>query len=270
MSAFTSSNPVLSEDKLWPALRQAVQSKTTATVGGIIAKAGIAVVLAAICGAAGYHLVAKNPALVWVASIVSFVAAIGVFFALRGRPAWAPFLTPIYAATQGFMIGAMAVILDSILAQQGIQLAGGVAGPAFVITLGVAAACLFLYRSGLVRLSDRATFVLGCVVIGIAIAYGISFLLGMFGVAVPFISLPTETGTSTSAWIGLAINGVILIVAALTLIADIQQIDTAVRAGAPASAEWYLAFGLVASLVWIYVESLKIVFRLAMMFGRRD
>jgi uncharacterized YccA/Bax inhibitor family protein len=97
-------------------------------------------------------------------------------------------------------------------------------------------------------------------------------VLGFFGVNVPFLSLPTQAGASGAAYIGLAINGVILVVAALTLIADIQQVDMAVRSGAPASAEWYLAYGLLVSLIWIYMESLKIVYRLALIFGggKRD
>ncbi len=270
MGALTCSNPVLSEERLWPALQQTIRASTNATVGGVVFKTAISMGLAAMSGAVGYSLAKNNPGLVMVAGVVSFVASLAVFFALRGRPAWAAFLCPAYAIVQGFMLGAFAMVLDGILAAQGISLPGGVAAPAFLMTVGVATACLVLYRSGVVRLSERGTFVLGCVVMGIAIAYGISFVLGMFGVAVPFLSLPTETGTSTGAWIGLGINGVILVVAALTLVADIGQVDRAVANGTPKSSEWYLAFGLVASLVWIYIESMKIVFRLAMMFGKRD
>jgi uncharacterized YccA/Bax inhibitor family protein len=147
-----------------------------------------------------------------------------------------------------------------------------VALQAFLMTLGVSTACLLLYRSGAVRITQRGAFVLWCAVLGIAITYLITMVLGFFGVNVPFLSLPTQAGASGAAYIGLAINGVILVVAALTLIADIQQVDMAVRSGAPASAEWYLAYGLLVSLIWIYMESLKIVYRLALIFGggKRD
>ena len=72
-----------------------------------------------------------------------------------------------------------------------------------------------------------------------------------------------------AALIGLGINAVVLIVAALWLIVDFRQVQDAVTAGAPASAEWYLTFGLIVTLAWVYLEALKLVFRIAMMFGNR-
>jgi len=190
---------------------------------------------------------------------------------LFGRPSWAIFLAPIYAAVQGFFMGAVGVVLDNILKSKGIALTGGIALQAFIMTAGVALTCLILYRSGAVRITQRGAFILWACVLGIGVTYLISFVLSLFGVATPFISLPNQTGGSTSAYIGLAINGLILVVAAFTFIADIQQVDQASKEGAPASSEWYLAYGLTVSLVWIYFESMKIIFRLAMIFGgKRD
>ena len=272
MSMLESSNPVLSEGRLDAALSGAQGSPATATVGGVINKTSLCLAVAVVFGAIGNSVVKARPELLGVLNIVSFVASLGVAFALYGRPAWANVLTPVYAATQGFFLGAVALVLDAMLARNGIKLAGGVALQAFLVTAGVSMACLILYRSGAVRISERGAFVLWCLVLGIAITYLLSFVLGLFGVQVPFLSLPTQAGASNAAHIGLAINGVILFVAALTLVADIQQVDMAVRSGAPASAEWYLAYGLIVSLVWIYLESLKIVYRLALIFGggKRD
>jgi hypothetical protein len=160
--------------------------------------------------------------------------------------------------------GEMLERCGGVMAKRGL---GGVAMQAFVVTTGVSIACLLLYRSGAIRFNQRGAFILWCAVLGIAATYLISFVLSLFGVQTAFISLPTQTGNSSGAMIGLAINAVILIVAALTLVADIQQVDQAVAAGAPESSEWYLAYGLLVSLIWIYLESMKIVFRIAMMFG---
>ena len=161
--------------------------------------------------------------------------------------------------------------MHNILASNGIKLTGGIALQAFIMTAGVALTCLILYRSGAVRITQRGASILWACVLGIGVTYLISFVLSLFGVATPFISLPNQTGGSTSAYIGLAINGLILVVAAFTFIADIQQVDQASKEGAPASSEWYLAYGLTVSLVWIYFESMKIIFRLAMIFGgKRD
>ena len=272
MSLLESSNPVLADGRLDSALRGAQTAEAPATIGGVVNKTCLCLAVAVVFGAIGNSVVKTNPGLLGIVNIVSFIASLGVAFAMYGRPAWASVLTPIYAAAQGFFLGAVALVLDAILAKNGIKLAGGVALQAFLVTAGVSTACLLLYRSGAVRISERGAFVLWCLVLGIAITYLIAFVLGFFGIQVPFLSLPTQAGASNAAFIGLAINGVILFVAAFTLVADIQQVDMAVRGGAPASAEWYLAYGLLVSLIWIYMESLKIVFRLAMIFGggKRD
>lgn len=272
MSMFQSTNPVLADGRLEPALRQAQAAQAPATVGGVVNKTCLCLAVAVVFGAIGNSVVRSNPSLLLPVNLVSAIVSLGVAFAMYGRPAWAAVLTPIYAATQGFFLGAVALVLDAILAKNGIKLAGGVALQAFLVTAGISTACLLLYRSGAVRISERGAFLLWCAVLGIGITYLIAFVLGLFGMQVPFLSLPTQAGASGAAYIGLAINGVILVVAALTLVADIQQVDMAVREGAPANTEWYLAFGLLVSLIWIYMESLKIVFRLAMIFGggKRD
>jgi uncharacterized YccA/Bax inhibitor family protein len=271
MSLLESSNPVLADGRLQPALRESAAAEGVATVSGVINKTTLCLAVAVGFGAIGHSVVKANPGMLGMVNLVAFVASLGVGFALYGRPAWAAILTPIYAAAQGFLLGAVALVLDGILARNGIRVAGGVALQAFLVTAGVGVACLMLYRSGAVRFSERGAFILWCAVLGIAITYLLTFVLGLFGVSVPFMGIPTQAGASNAAYIGLAINGVILVVAALTLVADFQQVDMAVRGGAPASAEWYLAYGLVVSLVWIYMESLKIVFRLAMIFGgKRD
>jgi len=267
MSMLQSTNPVLADGRLGPALRNAAAAEGRATVGGVVNKTTLCIAVAVVFGAIGHSVVKANPGLLGIVNIVAFVASMAVGFALWGRPAWAALLAPVYAAVQGFFLGAVAMVLDSILAQKGIRLAGGVAMQAFVVTTGVSIACLLLYRSGAIRFNQRGAFILWCAVLGIAATYLISFVLSLFGVQTAFISLPTQTGNSSGAMIGLAIKAVILIVAALTLVADIQQVDQAVAAGAPESSEWYLAYGLLVSLIWIYLESMKIVFRIAMMFG---
>lgn len=272
MSILRSSNPILAEGRLEEALRSSSSSQGTVTVSGVVNKTTLCLAVAVVFGALGNSFVKTNPSALFMVSMASFVVSLGVGFALFGRPSWAIFLAPIYAAVQGFFMGAVGVVLDNILAAKGIQLTGGIALQAFIMTVGVALTCLILYRSGAVRITQRGAFILWACVLGIGVTYLISFVLSLFGVATPFISLPNQTGGSTGAYIGLAINGLILVVAAFTFIADIQQVDQASKEGAPASSEWYLAYGLTVSLVWIYFESMKIIFRLAMIFGggKRD
>jgi uncharacterized YccA/Bax inhibitor family protein len=85
----------------------------------------------------------------------------------------------------------------------------------------------------------------------------------------PFLELGSAFNGGQAAWIGLALNAGILILAALWLLVDLAQIDEAVAAGAPKSMEWLLAFGLIVTLAWVYLEAVKLAFRIAAMFGER-
>lgn len=113
------------------------------------------------------------------------------------------------------------------------------------------------------------TSVLSVATLGIFFTFLIAMIMGLFGVDMSWFSLQGAQAGGNAAWIGLGINAVVLIVAALWMVVDFRQIQDAVAAGAPASMEWFLAFGLVVTLAWVYLEALKLVFRLAQMFGSR-
>ena len=106
--------------------------------------------------------------------------------------------------------------------------------------------------------------------LGVGIMYLVAFVLSLFGTQVPFLSLGSALQGGTPALVGLGINLAILLLASLWLLVDLAQIDNAVAAGAPKSMEWMLAFGLVVTLAWVYLEALKLAFRLASMFNSRD
>jgi uncharacterized YccA/Bax inhibitor family protein len=111
--------------------------------------------------------------------------------------------------------------------------------------------------------------VLSVVTLGVILSMLVCFVISLFGISVPFMNLGSAFDGGTSAWIGLGINAAILLLASLWLLVDLAQIDEAVAAGAPKSMEWMLAFGLIVTLAWVYLESLKIAFRIAAMFGER-
>jgi uncharacterized YccA/Bax inhibitor family protein len=90
-----------------------------------------------------------------------------------------------------------------------------------------------------------------------------AFVVSLFGVSLPWLSLSGAFGGGSAAWIGLGINAAILLLASLWLLVDLAQIDEAVAAGAPKAMEWMLAFGLIVTLAWVYLEALKLAFRIA-------
>lgn len=267
--SLVSSNPILAQSTLARAISQSAPSTATCTVAGVINKTAGCVMLAAISGAIAVPVTTNFPAALWIAFIVSFVVSIAAIFLVRKSPRMAASVTVLYSVAQGFMLGALGMLLQGILETNKISVPGGIALQAFVIVVALMLAMLTLFRMGILRGGAMFQSVLSVVTLGIFFIFLIAIVVSLFGGSIGFLALPTATGTSNMALIGLGINAVVLIVAALWLIIDFRQVQDAVEAGAPASAEWYLAFGLVVTLAWIYLEALKLVFRIAMMFGNR-
>ncbi|MFM7051447.1 MAG: Bax inhibitor-1/YccA family protein [Planctomycetota bacterium] len=271
MSTLTSTNPVLSDSALGPILAgERASGAAAASLQGVMQKTSIAVGLAIAGGAGGYWLVQSFPSIMWIAAIASLVVSLVMFFALSRSPKAAAIGTPIYAIVQGVGLGALSFVLEAVLKTMAIAVPGGLAMQAFVVTGSIMASMLALHTFGIVRAGPRFTSVLAVVTLGIFLTYLVSFILSFFSIQMPFLSLGSALEGGSSAWIGLGINGLILVVASLWLLVDLAQIDEAVAAGAPKSMEWMLAFGLVVSLAWVYAESLKMLFRLYAMFGRSD
>ncbi|MSQ90408.1 MAG: Bax inhibitor-1/YccA family protein [Phycisphaerales bacterium] len=267
--SLVSTNPILADSVLTSAMRQVDSSSRVCTVSGIINKTAGCVLLAAFSGAIAIPTVKAFPSALWIAFFVSLAVSIASIFLVRRSPRMAASITVLYSVAQGFMLGALGMLLQGILDAQKISVPGGVALQAFVIVVALMLAMLTLFRLGVLKGGAMFQSVLSVVTLGIFFTFLIAMVMGMFGASVSFLALPTEPGGGTTAMIGLGINAVVLIVAALWLIIDFRQVQDAVTAGAPASAEWYLTFGLIVTLAWIYLEALKLVFRIAMMFGNR-
>ena len=147
---------------------------------------------------------------------------------------------------------------------------GGVALQAFVITLAILASMLTLYYFRILQATPMFTRVVFTLVVGIFIAYGVSFILMLFGIYVPFISVFTTPTEGGGMWIGIGLNLFILLIASLMLIIDFKIIEDHIKAGSPKRIEWFLGFCLLVTLAWIYMEAVKLSARLAILAGNRD
>ena len=272
MSILSSSNPVLSEQSLGRifAAEGGATRTNVASVQGVMAKTSFCTLLAVGAGAVGYALVKDYPAVLWISAIASMVISLILFFVMMANPKAAMIGTPIYSITQGVFLGALSFGLEQMLLAQGITVAGGLALQAFIITGSLMASMLALHTFGIIRAGPRFQSVLAMVTMGVCVAMLLSFVVSMFGVSVPFVNLGDAFGGGSAAWIGMGLNAAILILASLWLLVDLARIDEAVAAGAPKSMEWMLAFGLIVTLAWVYLESLKLAFRVAAMFNSRD
>ncbi len=264
-----STNPILADGVLNGAISQSASSSTTCTVTGVINKTVGCVLLATIAGAIAVPTAKAYPSSIWIAFFVSLGISIASIFLVRSSPRMAASITVLYSAAQGFMLGALGMLLQSTLDASQISVPGGIALQAFLIVVGLMLAMLTLFRMGVLKGGSTFKSVLSVITLGIFFMFIIGMIMSMFGASVGFLSFAGAGDQGTTALVGLGINALVLIVAALWLVIDFRQIEDAVAAGAPSSVEWYLAFGLIVTLAWVYLEALKIVFRIAMMFGNR-
>ena len=172
----------------------------------------------------------------------------GLIFALITifKPTWAPVTAPIYAALEGLFIGALSAFAESKFPGIVLQATG--------LTFGILFALLGAYRSGLIKATENFKLGVAAATGGIFLVYMASFVLGMFGVAIPFLHDSTP--------IGIGISVFICIIAALNLVLDFDFIENGADNGAPKYMEWLGAFGLMVTLIWLYIEILHLLMKL--------
>lgn len=189
-------------------------------------------------------MAAGNPAVtmpyVWGGAIGGFVVALATIF----RKEWSPFTAPLYAGLEGLFLGAASAMFELRYPGIVIQAVG--------LTFGTLAALLLAYRSGLIKATEN--FKLGVVAAtgGIALLYLANIGMRLFG----FRGMAFIHEGST---IGILFSVGVVIVAALNLVLDFDFIEQGVERGAPKYMEWYAAFGLLVTLVWLYLEILRLL-----------
>jgi uncharacterized YccA/Bax inhibitor family protein len=273
MTTFQSSNPALLNDDAFSQFygknMYAAERPSTITLQGVVNKTALLVGIAIVAGAAGYWIVGQFAAALMLSWIVAGIVSLGLFFLMRGQARLAPILAPIYAVAQGFFLGALTGALDHYLQQLGRGLPGGLALQAFVITISVTLGMLGLYSSRILRPGPTLTGVIVIATVGIMLTYAVSFVMGLFGMELPFVTLGSAIQGGKAALIGLAFNAIVLVVASLWLLLDFQMIEQRVEEGGPKAVEWYCGYALLITLAWIYYEALKMAFRLALLFGSK-
>ncbi len=179
--------------------------------------------------------------------IGGFIVALVTIF----KRTWAPFTAPIYAVLEGLFLGGLSAFFESMYP--------GIVIQAVALTFGILLALLLAYKSRLIKPTEN--FKLGVVAAtgGIFIVYLVSFILNLFGIPVGYIH--------NSSTFGIIFNLFVVVIAALNLVLDFDFIESGAEAGAPKYMEWYAAFGLMVTLIWLYIEILRLLARIA---GRRS
>lgn len=234
----------------------------TMTVGGTAWATLLLLVVAAAVGVYGWSTVTETPVLnplpgdpTVTASleqpVMLFVALLGAF-ALAMVTAFVPkaarFTALGYAALEGYVLGAISHLYDAQF--------NGIVVQAILGTAGVFLAMLALYGLRILRVTPRMTKAIIGATFGILVMYGVAFIASLFGVDMGFVY-----GTDGGAF-GIVLSLVIVGVAAFNLLLDFDFIENGSKSGLPAYMEWYGAFGLMVTLVWIYIEMLRLFARL--------
>lgn len=169
------------------------------------------------------------------------VAVITIF-----RPRFAPITAPVYAAFEGLFLGAFSAMFEYMYP--------GIIAQAVSLTFGTLAALLVAYRFRLVRATEN--FRLGVIAAtgGIMLLYLAGFIMSLFGM--PFLFLH-QTG-----WLGIGFSAFVVVIAALNLVLDFDFIESGVQHGAPKYMEWYAGFGLLVTLIWLYIEIVRLLAKL--------
>jgi uncharacterized YccA/Bax inhibitor family protein len=222
------------------------------TLQGTVVKS--AILLAIVVAAASYSWGLYDPAVpasagtlkaYWIGGALGglVVAMITIF-----KKNWSPVTAPIYAGLEGLFLGAFSVYVQSMFPDVPIVL------QAVALTFGTFFALLGAYTSGLIKPTEN--FKLGVVAAtgGIVMVYILSFVLGLFGINLP--------GIHSAGVVGIGFSLFVVVIAALNLVLDFDFIENASERGAPKYMEWYGAFGLLVTLIWLYVEFLRLLMKL--------
>ena len=245
-----SGNPALGENTFLDIGSGRVVSRdgSTMTLNGTVNKSGILLALILVTAAFVWDKYegpqSTSAIMPWVAmgGIGGFILAMITIF----KKTWAPVTAPAYALLEGLFLGGISAMFEARFP--------GIVMQAVGLTFGTLAALLMAYRSGLIRATEN--FKLGVVAAtgGIFILYLVSFGMSFFGKSIPFIH---ESGL-----MGIGFSAFVVVIAALNLVLDFDFIENGVEQGAPKYMEWYGAFGLMVTLVWLYLEILRLLSKL--------
>ena len=233
-----SGNPVLSKSTF----SSAREHSETMTINGTVNKTAICLFLMVGTGYLTFNSI--NPGILIACGIGGFIVAIVTVF----KKEWAPITVPLYAILEGGLLGGVSFMYNSLY--------DGIVTNAIFLTVGILLSLLVAYRSGYIKPTENFKLGIFAATGGIAIIYLINFVMGFFGSSMGIMQIDNASPMS----IGFSI--VVVIIAALNLVLDFDFIEEGSEKGAPKFMEWYGAFGLLVTLIWLYLEILRLLAKL--------
>ncbi|MEC7863475.1 MAG: Bax inhibitor-1/YccA family protein [Bacteroidota bacterium] len=184
---------------------------------------------------------------IWVGFIGGFVVALITIF----KKEWSPTTVPIYAVLEGLALGGISKVYANAFEP-------GIVPQAIMLTLGILFSLLFAYKTKIIRATENFKLGVFAATAGIGVVYLISFLMSLFGSG----GLPVMNPTNSSM-LSVGFSLFVVIIASLNLVMDFDFIEEGATSGAPKYMEWYGAFGLLVTLIWLYLEILRLLAKLS-------
>ena len=211
------------------------------TLDGTVNKTAISVLLLII--SAYYTYLNQSTAWVMIGGIGGFITALITVF----KKEWSPYTVPVYAILEGLALGGISFVFNSMY--------DGIVSQAIQLTIGIFCALLFAYKTKIISPTENFKLGIFAATGGIGIVYFISFIMSFFGSGIGIIS--------SNNTMGILFSGAVVVIAALNLVLDFDFIEEGAEMGAPKYMEWYGAFGLLVTLIWLYLEILRLLAKLS-------
>jgi len=241
MISYRSGNPALTKNTFKNSNVQHLDN--VMTLEGTVNKTGLSLLILLV--SAFYTFQNNNTSFIWIGIIIGTILAFITIF----KKEWAPYTVPFYAAFEGLALGGISAIYEGVY--------GGIVQQAVFLTFGIFMALLFAYKTQIIKPTENFKLGLFAATGGIFFFYLISLILSFFGVDI--VILNATNGSMMS--IGFSVF--VVIIASLNLVLDFDFIEHGAEIGAPKHMEWYGAFGLLVTLIWLYLEILKLLAKLS-------
>ena len=214
----------------------------TMTIQGTVNKSFILLLLALIPAAWAWSTPLDKMGFLWPAVIIGFITALVTIF----KKEWAPVTAPIYAVTEGVFLGLISSVFEKTYP--------GIVLQAVMLTFGTLFCLLAAYKTRIIKPTENFKLGVFAATGAVALVYLVSIVMGFFGANIPMIH--------GSGPVGIGFSVIVVIIAALNLVLDFDFIETGAERGAPKYMEWYGAFSLMVTLIWLYLEMLRLLAKL--------
>lgn len=258
MSLFKSGNPTLSEKRFRDTiLDDVVTNENAMTVKGTLNKFGFLFLMT--MGTAWYSWrEATEGGNAWPLVLTGVFGGLAVALVIAFKKEWSPYLAPLYALLEGLFVGAISAYFEYAAPSKYDGYAGGYSGIVFQavgLTFSVVAVMYLLYKFQVIKVTQRFKSIVLIATLGLGLFYLTCWILSFFSVALPSFLFQGSA-------LGIGFSVFVVALAALNLVLDFDMIEQGAEMGAPKYMEWYGAFGLLVTIVWLYIEILRLLSKL--------